>query len=393
MKFSAGPSSLIPSATLSISSRAKEMKKDGRDVIALSAGQPDFPTPEPVIEAAKKAMEEGKTGYTASSGIPELRECVAIKYSKKRGMDFKRHNVIISCGAKHCMANLLCSVIKPGDRILVPRPYWVSYPEMIKLYGGIPVYPESSYSGINGEDVATAIEKDDIKGILLNSPTNPTGFVLKSRELLKIAEIMRENPEVWVISDDIYEDIFYEIPEVPHILDVAPDLADRVAMVSGVSKTYSMTGWRIGYSLAEMKWTSKCSLIQAHTTSNPCSIAQWAALAAVEGKAEKERIEMLEAFRRRRELILDLLDDVSGIQLDNRPQGAFYVFPEVDIGNSGMDTSKFCKELLEQESLAVIPGYAFGSEGFIRLSFAASDDDITRGIDRLSRFMGGAGHR
>ncbi len=378
MKYSRTIMSLSPSAILRLSAKAKELKKSGRDIVSLTAGQPDFPTPAPIAEAGIKAIQDGKTGYTPCTGIPELKEAVAESYSIRRNIEWKAENVVVSCGAKHDLANLIRSAVNPGDRILLPRPYWVSYPEMVKASGGIPVLPEK---GIDPEEILKAADLGAV-GLLLNYPSNPSGFVPSDDNMKDIADAIADT-DMWVISDDIYEDLVYDEGAAPHILDYRPELSERTAVVSGVSKTYAMTGWRIGYSLANIEWSKLSGILQAHSTSNPCSISQWAALAAVEGKADKEKGEMYLSFRNRRDLICSKLSDVESIQFE-RPEGAFYVFPRLA---DETDTARFCSELLEEEGLAVIPGSAFGAEGYIRLSFAASDDDIREGVNRFKRFL------
>ncbi len=370
--------SLSPSATLQLSAKAKELKSSGRDIVSLTAGQPDFPTPVPIAEAGIKAILDGKTGYTASTGILELREAVAESYSRRRKIEWKAENVVVSCGAKHDLANLIRSAVNPRDRVLLPRPYWVSYPEMVKASGAIPVFPEKC---IDPAEILKAADQGAV-GLLLNYPSNPSGFVPFDDQMRDIADAIAAT-DMWVITDDIYEDLVYVEGAALHILDHRPELSERTAVVSGVSKTYSMTGWRIGYSLANTEWSRLCGILQAHSTSNPCSISQWAALAAVEGKADKEKGEMYRSFRNRRDLICSLLSDVESVQFE-RPDGAFYVFPRLA---DEADSARFCSELLEEEGLAVIPGSAFGAEGYIRLSFAASDDDIREGVTRLDRFL------
>jgi aspartate aminotransferase len=378
MQYSRTIMSLAPSATLQLSAKAKELKNSGRDIVSLTAGEPDFPTPLPIAEAGISAIREGKTGYTASTGIPELKRAVAAIYSERRGISWKPENVVVSCGAKQDIANLIRSAVNPGEKVLLPRPYWVSYPEMVKASGGIPVFPDIS---INPEEILKAAD-DGAVGLLLNYPSNPSGLVPSCDDIKDIADAIADT-EMWVISDDIYEDLVYLEGGAPHILDYRPELCERTAVVSGVSKTYAMTGWRIGYSVANIEWTRISGILQAHSTSNPCSISQWAALAAVEGKADKEKMEMHLSFERRRDLICSLLAGVDGLQFE-KPDGAFYLFPGLA---AEKDTSAFCSELLEQEGLAVIPGSAFGAEGHIRLSFAASDDDILEGAIRLKRFL------
>ncbi len=378
MKYSRTILSLSPSATLQLSAKAKELKKSGRDIVSLTAGQPDFPTPVPIAEAGIKAILEGKTCYTPSTGILELREAVAGSYSIRRSIEWTPANVVVSCGAKHNLANLIRAAVNPGDKVLLPRPYWVSYPEMVKASGGVPVFPEIC---IDPEEIHKAAEQGAV-GLLLNYPSNPSGYVPSADEIKNIADAIADT-DMWVISDDIYEDLVYVEGAAPHILDFRPELSSRTAVVSGVSKTYAMTGWRIGYSLANTEWSKLTGIFQAHSTSTPCSISQWAALAAIEGKADKDKNEMYSSFRNRRDLICSILSEVEGIQFE-RPEGAFYVFPRLP---AEKDTAAFCSELLEEEGLAVIPGSAFGAEGFIRLSFAASDDDIREGVNRLNRFL------
>ncbi|RKZ04697.1 aspartate aminotransferase, partial [Candidatus Fermentibacteria bacterium] len=296
MKYSRTILSLSPSATLQLSAKAKELKKSGKDIISLTAGQPDFPTPAPIVKAGIKAIEDGKTGYTPSTGIIELKEAVAESYSIRRNIEWKASNVVVSCGAKHNLANLIRAAVNPGDKVLIPKPYWVSYPEMVKAAGGIPVLPETC---INPEEILKAADQG-VVGLLLNYPSNPSGYVPSSNEMKSIADAIADT-DMWVISDDIYEDLVYLEGEAPHILDYRPELSSRTAVVSGVSKTYAMTGWRIGYSLANNEWSRVCGVFQAHSTSNPCSISQWAALAAVEGKADEEKCKMYNSFRDRRD--------------------------------------------------------------------------------------------
>ena len=381
MKYSGTVSSLLPSATLELSARAKALAASGRDIIALSAGQPDFPTPAPVVRAALDAIEAGKTGYTASTGIPELKAAVASAWSTRRGLEWPPAQVLVSCGAKHCLANLIAAAVDPGDRVLLPKPYWVSYPEMVKAVGGCPVYPEGE---LNAEAILRAASEGAV-GVLLNYPSNPAGTVPAPSRMAEIAEAVASTG-IWVISDDIYEDLSYLDRGVPHVLDFRPDLAGRTAVVSGVSKTYSMTGWRIGFALGPAEWIRISGLLQAHSTSNPCSISQWAALAAVTGAAEAERMEMLESFRKRRDLCCALLEGIEGLETV-RPEGAFYVFPRLLTDPDKLDTQRFCGELLDTEGVAMVPGAAFGSEGHVRISFAASEVDIREGIRRFTEFL------
>ncbi len=379
MEFSSTVRSLEPSATLQLTARAKELQKAGRDIVALSAGQPDFPSPRAAIEAAQKAMREGLTGYTATPGIPELREAVAAVTSRRRGLQWSAANVVVSCGAKHSLANLLMAAVERGDGVLVPSPYWVSYPEMVKLAGGRPVLPRSGSLLISAADVREAAS-EGVKGVILNSPGNPTGLVAGPEHTRELADAISE-AGIWCISDDIYEDLVYLGGPAPHVLDYQPGLAGRTAVVSGVSKTYSMTGWRIGWAVAPEGWAKMATRIQEHTTSNPNSIAQYASLAVLSGEAEEERIAMLDSFRYRRDLMCGLLAEAPALEF-TKPDGAFYVFPRI-LSPMGAGSSALCMRLLDEFGLAVIPGSAFGAEGYLRLSFAASERDIREGAARL----------
>lgn len=381
MKYSGIALSLSPSVTLQLSAKARELKKAGKDIISLSAGQPDFPTPAPLAEAGIDAIRAGKTGYTASTGIPELKAAVAGSYSKRRNVLWSPENVMVSCGAKQSLANLIRVAVKPGEKVLLPKPFWVSYPEMVKASGAIPIYPEKN---ITPGEIRRAAETGAV-GMLLNYPSNPAGYVPSGTEMKGIADAVADT-EMWVISDDIYEDLAYLDESVPHILDYHPELKERIAVVSGISKTFAMTGWRIGYSLAGREWIKLAGILQAHSTSNPCSISQWAALAAVEGKAEKEKQEMHRSFQMRRDLICSLVSQEDGLEFA-KPDGAFYLFPRLLSDPAKVDTNRFCNDLLKEEGVAIIPGSAFGAEGYIRISFAASENDIRKGIQRLRRFL------
>ena len=385
MRYSRIAERMRPSATLQITAKAKAMAADGRDVVALSAGQPDFPTPECALTAAEKAMREGKTGYTPAAGIPELREAVAESYSARHGIPMRSENVLISCGAKHSIANLLAAAVNKGEHVLIPSPYWVSYPEMVIKAGGEPLEAWSDQVLITPGDVRRAAEMGAV-GVVLNSPGNPTGAVYSREEALELGRALAET-DLWVISDDIYEDLVYGMPVAPSVVAGTPELWKRSAFVSGVSKTYSMTGWRIGYAMANPHWIKLAGTIQAHTTSNPNSVAQWAALAVVRGGAEEERKRMLEAFKARRELILRLMEPIGQLEPVD-PAGAFYIFAKVSGHPLAGRSSEFCEALLEEEGLAIIPGSAFGAEGYIRLSFAASESTIRQGMEKLAKFIG-----
>ncbi len=383
MEYSKVTSGLYPSATLQISALAKKLSAEGRNIISLSAGQPDFPTPKPICDAAIAAIKAGKTGYTPSSGIPELKNVLAELYSKRRNVEYSPANVVVSCGAKHSIFGLISARVDEGDKVLIPKPYWVSYPEIVKSAGGIPILPDSD---IDGDSIRKAVAGGAV-GLIFNSPSNPSGKVYTADEIDDIGAAVEETG-IWVVSDDIYEYLVYDSESVPHILDNRPHLADRVAVVSGVSKTWAMTGWRIGYTLLNEEWARIASTLQAHSTSNPCSISQWAALAAVEGSAEAERKVMLQAFHERRDAICSILSKMEGVEFE-RPSGAFYVFAELTDLEEGLDTVAFCSKLLYETGVAVIPGSAFGALKFVRISFAASLEDIENGMKKFEEFYCG----
>ncbi len=382
IRFAPRAESLLGSATLQITAKAAELKAAGRDIVSLSAGQPDFPSPPAAIEAAEKAMRDGRTGYTANAGLPELRRAVAEKWGALHGMPADPARVLVSCGAKHSIANLMEAVIRDGDRVLIPRPWWVSYPEMVKRLGGVPVAGEGHH--LTADDVRKAAS-EGATGLVFNSPNNPTGRVHSEDEIAQIADAIADSG-MWVISDDIYEFLYYGEGVVPHLLRARPDIAPRLAVVTGVSKTWSMTGWRIGFALADPAWIALAGRVQSHTTSNAPTMCQYGAVAVVEGRAEQDRLTMLESFHQRRDLMCSLLGQDEKLVFPE-PLGAFYVFVNLEPSLGKLDTASFCISLLEEEGLAVIPGSAFGSEGYIRLSFAASNSDIQKGVKRLRDFI------
>ncbi len=383
MKYSNNALTLEGSATLQFTARANALKASGKDIVSLTAGQPDFRTPKVAVDAAKAAMDAGKTLYTPSVGIPELREAVAARWSKRHNLTYSLKNVMVSCGAKHSIANLIEAAVNVGDKVLIPKPFWVSYPQMVRRFGAVPIFPTGSGMLITGDDIRNAA-KNGAVGMIFNSPSNPSGLVHSMDAITDVAQAVKDTG-IWVISDDIYEDLYYGDGAVPHILTVAPELQHHVALVTGVSKTYAMTGWRIGFALANSDWIGIAGKIQAHSTSNPCSISQYASLSVVNNEAEAERLFMFTAFKRRRNMICNLLDNVEGLEFQ-KPEGAFYVFPKI-LSDKIVNTNEFCLSLLENYGLGTIPGSAFGTEGYIRLSFAASDEDIKEAVKRLETFI------
>ncbi len=380
MKIAERMSLVSPSATLKLTSKAKEMKAKGLPVISFGAGEPDFDTPEVVKEEAIRCLKAGFTKYTPTSGIPELREAVCKKFSEDQGLAYKPENVVISCGAKHSLYNLIQVLCDPGDEVLIPTPYWVSYPEMVYLAGGKPVMiPTMQSEGfrLTAERLKAAITPKS-KILILNSPSNPTGGILEEKDLKAIAEVVLKTNLI-LISDEIYENYLYKNLKHVSIASLAEELKKRTFIVNGMSKSYSMTGLRIGYLAGDAEVVKKIGILQDHSTSNPTSISQKMAVAAL-ALPKTYRSQVLAIFDKRRKQMLDLLLRAKGFKAFE-PEGAFYVF--CDIQGTGMGSEALCEELLEKENVAVIPGKSFGSDRHIRFSFASSEKDIQEGVERI----------
>lgn len=382
-----------PSLTLSITAAAKKMKADGIDVVGFGAGEPDFNTPENIQQAAITAIKKGFTKYTASSGIIELKEAIIKKLEIENNIKYKPSQVIISTGAKQCLANAFQAILNPSDEVLIPIPYWVSYPELVKLADGIPVFVKTSESD-NFKYTIDELEKSvspSTKAILINSPNNPTGTVYSKEELLSLLEFAKKH-DIFIISDEIYEKLIYGNEKHISIASLSEDAYNRTIVINGVSKTYSMTGWRIGYAAGPEQIIKLMSNIQSHTTSNANSIAQYAAVEALNG--DKNDVEkMIHEFAKRRNYMVERLDEIKGLSC-KKPEGAFYVMVNISdaIGKKANnmvidDSLVFSKLLLENEKVAVIPGAAFGMDNYIRLSYATSMGNIEKGLDRISNFM------
>lgn len=396
MKLSRRAQSVQPSPTLAITARAQAMRAEGKDVISLSAGEPDFPTPEHVRKAAIEAIESGFTRYTATAGTPELRKAIAEKHRRENGQDYDPDTEIVaSVGAKHAIYNAIQVLVDEGDEVLIPAPYWVSYPDMVRLAGGTPVLvpcrAEDDFVVQASEIEARITERTRL--LVLNSPSNPTGAVYPRRALEAIAEVLRRHPQVGVISDDIYEHLVFTGEPFANILHAAPDLRDRTVVINGLSKSFSMTGWRIGWALGPAEVIGAMRRLQDQSTSNPTSITQKAAIAALRGGLESVET-MRKAFDERRRFVQRRLAEIPGV---NCPEigGAFYAFFDVrplldrrfcgePLGGS---SARFCELLLEEFLVATVPGSAFGAEGFVRLSFATSLAELEKGLDRLERFV------
>ena len=378
-----------PSVTLAIAAKAGKLRAEGIDVVNFSAGEPDFDTPEPIKDAAREALRTGMTKYTDVKGIEPLREAIAEKYRREHGLVYRKEDVIVSCGAKHSIYNILQAVVNPGDEVLIPAPYWVSYSDMALLAGGVPKLISSSEAGgfrITPEQLRAALTPLT-RVFLLNSPCNPTGATYNREELLAIAAIL-EKHDCLVLADDIYEKIIYDGFQVHNIVTLCPALRDRTIIVNGVSKTYAMTGWRIGYALGPGDIIAAAGKIQSQSTSNPTSIAQAAAVQAIRGPQDEVAI-MVREFHKRRDVIVDKLNAVDGICC-RKPEGAFYVFPNISKlfsrSGNGKKLNSPCDVadyFLEEAKVAGVPGEDFGSNEHIRFSYATSLEDIEKGCARI----------
>lgn len=381
------------SPTLAISSKANQMKSQGLDIVGLGAGEPDFETPDHIKEAAIEAIEAGFTNYTTTSGILELKEAICDKLKRENNLVYSPEEIIVSSGAKHSLYNTFQAICEAEDEIIIPTPYWVSYPQQVKLAGGEAVVIETKEENnfkLRPKDLRAGIT-DKTRGIILNTPSNPTGAVYTEDELTAIAEIAIEN-EIYIIADEIYEKIYYDEKPVS-IASLGREVKDLTILINGVSKAYSMTGWRIGYAAADSRLVSAMSKLQSHSTSNPNSIAQKASVAALEG-TQKPVEKMVAAFEERRNYIVDRINRINGLSSQN-PKGAFYLFVNATelIGNKIADKEivddyKLADVLLTEAKVAVVPGSAFGAPGYLRLSYAASLSELTTALDRLEELLG-----
>jgi len=376
-------SQISPSVTLEVTARAKALKKKGLDIINFAGGEPDFDTPDFIKDAAIKAVRDGMTKYTPASGLPELKEAVCAKFKKDNGLTYDPGQVAISCGAKHSLYNLFQALCDEGDEVLLPSPYWLSYPEMIKLAGAKPVVLETDKETftVRPEDIKKRITKKT-KAIIINSPSNPCGAVYDRGRLEEIADIVVKH-NISVVSDEIYEKLIYDGLKHVSIASLNDDVYKMTFVVNGVSKSHSMTGWRIGYVAGREGIIKGISALQSHSTSNPSSISQAAALAALEGSVSTVS-KMAEVFEKRRNVMVDELSRIEGIKCI-KPQGAFYCF--ADIRETRMDGLTFSKRLLDEKHVAVIPGAPFGSKEYVRLSFATSIEDIKKGVGRIREWV------
>jgi aspartate aminotransferase len=378
--------SLTPSLTLAIDAKAKQMKAEGIDVVGFGAGEPDFATPAHIVEAAIQALRDGFTKYTPSSGIPELRQAAADKFKRDNGLAYKPSQIIISCGGKHSCCNVVLATCNPGDEVIIPAPYWLSYPEMVRLAEATPVIIETTDKTefkITPEQLRAAITPGT-RLFILNSPSNPTGSVYTREEIKALGDICVEKG-VLIMSDEIYEKLVYDGTQHTSVAGFSPQHYQNTIIVHGLAKAYSMTGWRIGLTAAPEPIAKAIDAIQSHSTSNPTSFAQKGAVAALTGPQDHLPVWLAE-FARRRVYAWKRLNSMPGVSCVNA-KGAFYLFPK--ICGTGLGSLDFCAQLLEEQKVAAVPGTAFGAGDYIRLSYATSMENIEKGLDRIESFVRG----
>jgi len=383
MEISERAAQLTPSLTLSIDSKAKAMKAEGLDVCGFGAGEPDFDTPEHIKRAAIEALEAGFTKYTPNAGIPELRQAIADKLAADNGLNYRAGQIVVSNGAKHACYNAILATCQPGDEVVIPAPYWVSYPDMVRLVGAEPVIVPTSERNawkMRPEDFENAMTPRT-KMLIMNSPGNPTGSVYTREELEAIVNVAAEE-DIYVLSDEIYEKLVYEDAKHVSIASLSKEAYDLTITVNGFSKAYAMTGWRLGYLAAPDAVTRAVDSIQSHTSSNPSSFSQYGALAALKGD-QQPLSDMREEFEMRRNYMFDRLSKISNITAV-KPQGAFYIL--VNISQLGLTSQNFADRLLSKANVAVVPGAAFGDDRTVRFSYATSLDVIKKGLDRFQDF-------
>ena len=382
-----------PSPTIAVGAKAAELKAAGRDIIALGAGEPDFDTIDYVKEAAIKAINDGQTKYTIVDGTPELKDAIIEKFKRDNGLDYKRENISVNSGGKHTIYNAFMATLNPGDEVIIPAPYWVSYPDMVMLAGGTPVIIEAGIDNnfkITADQLDAAIT-DKTKWVMVNSPSNPTGAAYSASEMKNLTDVLVKYPYVWVFADDIYEHIVYDYFEFVTPVMVEPSLKNRTLTMNGMAKAYAMTGWRIGFAGGPVELINAMRKVQSQSTSNPCSISQAASVAALTGDQGYLKIRA-EAFKTRRDLVVKMINDVPGLECPT-PEGAFYVYPSCQglMGKktpdgktlkSDFDVSTY---LLESVGVAVVHGEAFGLSPYFRISYATSDDVLIEACNRIKK--------
>ncbi|MFD2681125.1 pyridoxal phosphate-dependent aminotransferase [Bacillus seohaeanensis] len=391
MKLANRVSALTPSSTLAITAKAKEMKAQGIDVIGLGAGEPDFNTPQHIIDAANNSMVEGQTKYTPSGGLASLKDSIIQKFKTDQGIQYDASEIIVTNGAKHGLYTLFQVLLNDGDEVIIPTPYWVSYPEQVKLAGGNPVIVEGKETNsfkITPEQLEASITTNT-KAVIINSPSNPTGMLYTREELTALGEVCVKH-NVLIVSDEIYEKLVYADHKHVSIAEISPKLKEQTIIINGVSKSHSMTGWRIGYAAGNSTIIKAMTNLASHSTSNPTTTSQYAAIAAYEGTQEPVET-MRKAFEERLNVVYKTLEEIPGFQC-LKPQGAFYLFPNVveaaqKTGYENVDD--FAKSLLEEAKVAVIPGSGFGSPNNIRLSYATSLEALEAAVERIHKFVVG----
>ncbi len=392
-KMSYISSNLQDSITLAISAKAKKMKSEGKDVISFSVGEPDFPTPNFIREAAKEFIDQGKIGYTAATGTPELKEEIIKKLKRDNNLDYKPGQIVVTTGAKQALANAIYALTNPGDEIIIIAPYWVTYPSLVEICGGKSVVVESTESDdfkINAKQLEEAIT-DKTKAVIINTPSNPCGGVYSEKELREIADVVKKH-DLYVISDEIYEKLTYDNEKHYSIAEIDEDMYNRTIVINGYSKAYAMTGWRIGYSASNIEIASAMGKAQSHVTGNVNAISQHAGAVALAG-SEDELNESILEFSERRDLMYDLVNKIKGISC-RKPKGAFYIMVNIskikDTTIAGVrinNSMTFANLLLENSYVAVVPGIGFGNDDFIRLSYATNKENIIEGLKRIENLL------
>ena len=383
-----------PSPTIAVTTKARELKAAGQDVIGLGAGEPDFDTPENIKKAAIAAIERGETKYTAVDGIPELKQAVVDKFARENGIDYGVDEISVAAGGKHIIYNAMLATLNPGDEVVIPAPYWVSYPDIVLLAGGVPVFVEAGVEAnfkMSAAQLDAAIT-DKTKWVIFNSPSNPTGAAYTEAEIKALTDVLLKHPHVWVLADDIYEHLTYGTFSFKSVAAVEPQLKSRTLTMNGVAKAYAMTGWRIGFAGGPKELIGGMRKLQSQSTSNPCSISQWASVEALNGPQDFIA-ERAAVFAERRDLVVGMLNEAPGIHCPT-PEGAFYVYPSVEgcMGRSTKDgallnsDAEFVTALLESEGVAAVQGEAFGLSPYFRVSYATSTEALEEACRRIQRF-------
>ncbi|MEQ5837093.1 pyridoxal phosphate-dependent aminotransferase [Marinobacter sp. NFXS9] len=392
LQLSSRVQAIKPSPTLAVTNKAAELRAAGQDIIGLGAGEPDFDTPEHIKAAAIEAIKGGQTKYTAVDGTPGLKKAIIEKFKRDNGLEYEANQILVSSGGKQSFFNLALATLNPGDEAIIPAPYWVSYPDMVLVAEGKPVILETSAESrfkITAPQLEEAIT-DKTRLFVLNSPSNPSGMAYSLDELKAIGEVLKKHPQVMIATDDMYEPILWTGQPFCNILNATPELYDRTFVLNGVSKAYSMTGWRIGYAAGPAKIIGSMKKIQSQSTSNPCSISQAAAQAALEGPQECVG-EMVKAFKERHDYLVDALNGINGVEC-LKGDGTFYVFPSfqgaIDARDDVSTDVELAEVLLKEAGVALVPGSAFGAPGHMRLSFATSMENLQKAVERLKKVLG-----